>query len=111
MLFVMAIVVSSLSFAQTIFKGVVVSSKDNSPVSGASLVNNSTKAGTKSDANGVYSINAKTGDRITVSSIGFGTKEIIVLKGLSTLDIKLDPTEESMESVVVVGYAVQKKST
>jgi TonB-linked SusC/RagA family outer membrane protein len=109
LLFIMATVISSLGFAQTAYKGVVMSSNDNTPVSGASIVNNSTKAGTKSDANGTFSINAKVGDRIMVSSVGYGSVETVVLKGLTTMNIKLDPTEESMESVVVVGYATQKK--
>ena len=99
LLFVMATVISSLGFAQTAYKGVVMSSKDNTPVSGASIVNNSTKVGTKSDANGTFSINAKVGDRIMVSSVGYGSIETVVLKGLTTMNIKLDPTEESMESV------------
>ena len=81
LLFIMATVISSLSFAQTAYKGVVMSSKDNTPVSGASIVNNSTKAGTKSDANGAFSINAKVGDRIMVSSVGYGSIETVVLKG------------------------------
>jgi hypothetical protein len=42
----MATVISSLGFAQTAYKGVVMSSKDNTPVSGASIVNNSTKSKT-----------------------------------------------------------------
>ena len=109
LLFIMATVFSSLGFAQTAYKGVVVSSKDNAPVSGASIVNNATKAGTKSNPDGTFSINAKAGDRITVSSVGFGSMETVVLKGMTAINIKLDPTEESMESVVVVGYATQKK--
>lgn len=51
----------------------------------------------------------KVGDRIAISSVGFGSIETVVLKGMSAINIKLDPTEESMESVVVVGYATQKK--
>jgi TonB-linked SusC/RagA family outer membrane protein len=106
---VFAILLSSTGFGQTQLKGMITSARDNSGISGASIVNLRTKAGTQTDAQGAFVLSANTGDRLKVTSIGFVEKELIVLKGQTTLNITLDALEGSMDNVVVVGYGTQKK--
>lgn len=103
-----AVMLSFSAQAQTQVKGTITSSRDGKPVSGASVTNKSTKSGTQTDANGAFSIAAKAGDILSVTSVGFSAKEVAVIAG-QTLAISLDATEENLESVVVVGYATQKK--
>ena len=97
------------SYAQTQFKGVVTSSKDNLPLTGVNVVNLTSNAGTQTDATGTFILPAKTGDRLRISSVGFATKELVVAQGISTVNVSLDSDEGTMESVVVVGYGTQKK--
>ena len=97
------------AFAQAQVSGTITSSRDGKPVPGASVVNKSSKAGTQSDANGNFTLAAKPGDRLTVSGVGFPEKEIPVVAGQTKLSISLDPADDNLESVVVVGYATQKK--
>lgn len=107
--FFAAVVLSISAQAQTQVKGTISSSRDGKPVSGASVMNKATKSGTQTDANGGFTLAAKTGDILSVTSIGFQPKEVVVLAGQTSITINLDATEENLESVVVVGYATQKK--
>jgi len=97
------------SYAQTQFKGVVTSSKDNLPLTGVNVVNLTSNAGTQTDATGTFILPVKTGDRLRISSVGFATKELVVAQGISTVNVSLDSDDGTMESVVVVGYGTQKK--
>lgn len=95
--------------AQTSVRGVVTSAKDNLPVVGASVVNKTSGAGTQTDANGAFSLAAKQGDRLTVTMVGYAEKETIVVSVTAPIRISVDAATETMEGVVVVGYATQKK--
>lgn len=97
-------------FAQSqVIKGWVISSKDNQPLVGASIQVLETKSGAQTDEKGGFSISVKVGNHLKISNIGFGDKLVIVSKGQTILQVSVDPVLENLDSVVVVGYAVQKK--
>jgi TonB-linked SusC/RagA family outer membrane protein len=100
---------SLTAMAQTPVSGTITSSRDGKPIAGASVVNQSTKAGTQTDANGKFTLPSKPGDRLLVTGVGFTQKEWPVVAGQSSLSISLDAADDNLESVVVVGYATQKK--
>jgi len=98
----------ALSQTQVI-KGWVTSSKDNQPLFGASIQVLESKTGAQTDENGAFTISVKEGNHLKISNIGFGDKIILVSKGQTLLQIAVDPVLGNLDTVVVVGYAVQKK--
>jgi len=73
------------------------------PLPGASVSVKGTSKAMASGADGAFSITAKKGDVLTVKSIGFETKEIIVGDATS-YTVKLNQASTNLSDVVVVGY-------
>ena len=90
--------------AQTV-KGTVISGSDNEPLIGASVMVQGTKTG--ADLDGNFTIEAKNGQTLEVSYLGFITQKIKVIG--STINVTLNEDKQSFDEVVVVGYGVQKK--
>jgi TonB-linked SusC/RagA family outer membrane protein len=87
-----------------------VTSNENEPIPGINILIKGTATGTATNADGVYSILAETGDVLVFSFIGFARQEITVDER-SVIDVVLTPDIQSLEEVVVVAYGVQKKMT
>lgn len=92
--------------AQTV-KGTVISGSDNEPLIGASVMVQGTKTGAVTDLDGNFTIEAKKGQTLEVSYLGFITQKIKVTG--STINVTLNEDKQSLDEVVVVGYGVQKK--
>lgn len=105
-----AIVGAKEANAQSLNKinGVVVSAKDKLPIPGVTVVLKGTTTGTTTDIDGNYSLEAKSGDVIVVTFIGFATQEIPITNQ-TTLNISLKEEMSELDEVVVVGYGVQQK--
>ena len=87
--------------------GVVVD-EEGVPVIGAAVLVKGTLKGTSTDVEGRFTLpQAKPGDILEVSSVGYLSKEV-VWNG-SPLSITLSEDKLSIEESVVVGYGVQKK--
>lgn len=101
--------VSSLAVtAQTKITGKVIGSDDKLPVAGASVRVRGTNVGTVTDVSGIFTITAKTGDVLSISFIGYQTKEVPVTGGaLGT--ITLASASSTLNEVVVTGYTAQRK--
>jgi len=91
-----------------IVTGVVVSSTDNQPLVGVSVLVRGTTNGTITDLDGKYSINVKSGFTITFSYIGYVSQSLAVA-GKSVINVTLNEDQQTLDEVVVVGYGVQKK--
>ncbi len=88
-------------------QGVV--SADDGPIIGATVKVKGSSTGTVTDIDGNFSLQAKKGDVIQISYLGYETKEITV--GNQThLDVTLLSDEETLSEVVVVGYGQMKRS-
>ena len=87
--------------------GTVTSGTDNEPLIGASVQVQGTKVGTVTDLDGNFKIEAKNGQTLEVSYLGFITQKVKVTG--ANLNIVLQEDKQSLEEVVVVGYGVQKK--
>ncbi|WP_255491487.1 TonB-dependent receptor [Dysgonomonas sp. ZJ279] len=90
-------------------KGVVLGT-DGEPLIGASVSIKGTTTGTMTDIEGRFSLNAKKGDVLVCSYIGFNTREVHLASIDKELNIVLTETQNIMDEVVVVGYGTQKKA-
>ncbi|MFD2588966.1 TonB-dependent receptor domain-containing protein [Croceitalea marina] len=106
-LFILSILFSFVGWAQNAtLKGVVTS--DGIGVPFANVYLKETKNGTATDENGTYSItNLALGNYVLlISAIGYETKRRSFLIGKDatiTLDIKLEPSAEALDEMVVTG--------
>ncbi|MDO4782257.1 MAG: TonB-dependent receptor [Capnocytophaga felis] len=87
-----------------------VTDENNSPLPGASIVVKGTTHGVSSDFDGNYEIQAKQGDVLEVSFIGFQTQSKKVTgSGKQVINVILKEDAQQLEDVVVVGFGTQKK--
>ncbi|MBV8255305.1 MAG: TonB-dependent receptor [Chitinophaga sp.] len=94
-------------YAQTKITGKVTDKASGNPLPGVTIVIKGTNRGTATDPNGTFSIQAKPGDVLVASFVGFDPKEATV--GNGPVSITLSEKVGSLEEVVVTGYASQKK--
>ena len=87
--------------------GTVISGSDNEPLIGASVMVQGTKVGSVTDLDGNFTIDAKNGQTLEVSYLGFITQKVKVTG--SVINVTLNEDKHSLDEVVVVGYGVQKK--
>lgn len=96
-----------LIFAQTILTGKVLDPKQN-PLQGISIKSQRLGISTQSSSSGYFEINSEVNDSLTFSGIGFKTESIIVTKFQNFIKI-LEPQDNDLEEVIVVGYGTQKR--
>lgn len=89
-----------------------VTDATNSPLPGANVTVKGTTKGVSSDFDGNYEIEAKQGDVLEFSFVGFQTQTKKVVGGGKSLiiNISLQEDAQELEDVVVVGYGTQKKA-
>lgn len=79
------------------------------PVPGVTISVKGSPGGTQTGQDGSFSINAKVGDVLVVSSVGYKTSETKVTS-TTGLTIRLESTADQLDEVVVVGYGTMRKS-
>lgn len=107
LLWVVGMLLSVQVFAQELtVKGVV---KDNTGmgVIGANILVKGTTNGTITDFDGNFTLEAKKGDVIVISFIGYKTQE---LPAAATMNVTLQDDTEVLDDVVVIGYGSVKKN-
>jgi len=99
--------VGSMVFSQTKKISGKVTGSDGQPVPGATVAVKGTNAVTVTAADGTYTINAKSGDALVITSVGFKTQEIKV--GTSdAINASMVTATSNLDEVVVTGYTSQK---
>ena len=96
-----------LAQAQTV-KG-IVRDQNGEAIIGATVKVVGAKGGTVTDNKGQYSIDAPTGSILSVSYVGYLTKQIR-LRGENAVDVTLMEDNTTLNDIVVVGYGTMKKS-
>ena len=97
-------------FAQDItVTGKVTDQKDGSPLPGVTIKVEGTTRAASTDANGVFSVQAPVGAKLTISQIGMVAQTVSVPAG-GKVNVSLLTDSKDLSEVVVVGYGVQKKS-
>lgn len=86
-----------------------VTDESGKSVQAASVTIKGTSRGTITDENGEFSITASPGNVISVSSLGYITKEV-TLGNENNISIVLTATNSELSAVVVVGYGTQKRT-
>ncbi len=109
LLFLSSLLLTSLlSFSQTRnFTGKVVDERGD-PVAFASVKLKGSNTGIAADANGSFTIKAKTGDILVISGAGLTEKEVVV-GDENNVSIQLQRNQGSMTEVFVTGYNTKSK--
>ena len=92
----------------TFAKG-VVRDASGEPLIGVSIVVKGTMRGVATDLDGSFSIEARAGEVLEISSIGYLPQEIRAVTD-KAMTIVMAEDSEMLEETVVIGYGVQKKS-
>lgn len=88
----------------------VVKDNDGLPMPGATVIVANTTRGTVTDFDGKYEIAVSLEDKaLEFSYVGF-TLQKVQIGNKTTINVSLEPSENSLDEVVVVGYGTQKKS-
>src|ERR1035437_5312499 len=88
-------------------KGKITDDKGQ-PLEGATILIKGTNNGTKSDANGNFSIDAEPNSTLIISYVGFETIEVKI-GNQANISVQLKPSIVIGEQIVVIGYGTQKK--
>lgn len=87
----------------------IVTDKNGTPIIGASVIVVGTQSGMATDVDGKFTLrNVKRGAKIMVSYVGYTTQQV-VWNG-TPLEISLEENASTLDEMVVVGFATQKKS-
>lgn len=89
--------------------GTVLNEKSE-PLIGATVTVKGTKNSVVTDKNGSFTINAKKGNVLVVSSIGYKEMELVVGEQGAAVNATLELGDRSLEEVVVIGYGTTKRS-
>ena len=104
-----AAVLSISTYAQSItVTGVVMAEGEPDPVIGANVMVKGTSNGTITDFDGNFSLEAKSGDILLISYMGYKPQE--VKASASPMRITLQADNVLLEEVVAIGYGTMKKS-
>jgi TonB-linked SusC/RagA family outer membrane protein len=79
------------------------------PIPGVSIIIKGSARATASDFDGNYQIKTPSKGTLEFSYLGYNTVQESI-NGRNRIDVKLNPSTESLQEVVVVGYGTQKKS-
>jgi iron complex outermembrane receptor protein len=96
------LIIYGFTNAQNTLTGKVTDSKTGSPVSGASIKVKNSKTGTSTDNSGRFTLQAKQGDILEVSSIGY-TTQTVTISDVATVTIVLEPNSTELKEIVFVG--------
>ena len=95
--------------AQINITGTVISSEDNVPLPGVTILIKGTPDGTATDFDGKYELTVPDANSILVFQfVGMENYEVVV-GNQTIIDVSMQPSTLALSEVVVVGYGVQKK--
>lgn len=92
-------------------KGTVVDNVYNEAIIGASIIvkNSPDTRGTISDANGAFSLKAKSGEILEITYMGYKAQSITIGESTTVMKIVLEEDLKTLDEIVVVGFGTQKK--
>lgn len=100
---------ATASFAQSTVKG-TVTDETGEPVIGATIKIKGGKVGGVTDIDGNFTVSCEPQATLEVSYVGYLTQDVPV-NGRAQIDIRLREDRQSLDEVIVVGYAVGSKHT
>lgn len=103
-LILMFLLFSAATFAQV--KGTVADEGTGMTLPGVSILVKGSDVNASSDIDGNFTINAKPGDVLVFSFIGYASQEVVAS---ASMKVQLKESAQQLQEVVVVGYGAQKK--
>lgn len=97
-----------LFYAQDLTVSGTVTDELGNPLPGVNVVVKGTKNGTATDFEGLYSIDAKNGETLVFSFIGFTKKEFPIQQ--ANLDIVLIEDANQLDEIVVTAFGIEKET-
>ena len=101
-------IIPYISYARTISGSVF--DTNGEPIIGATVVVKGTNAGTVTDFDGNFVIEAEDGATIQVSYVGYKNYQEKLTQKQTVLKVTLEEDSEQLEDVVVIGYGTQRRS-
>ncbi len=95
------------AYAQKTITGKITNEQGN-PMAGVSVVLKGTTNGTTTNESGTFTITAKKGDVLVVTSVNYADMEVIVGDN-AAMSVQMGLKGGNMDEVVVVGYGTQRK--
>jgi len=86
----------------------IVKSSDGELLPGVSISIDGKASSTSTKADGTFSLNAKVGDVLHFTAVGYVSKEVAITTA-NFYEVVLEQTAQNLSAVVVVGYGTQKK--
>ena len=104
------LLVANLIFAQKVLiTGIVLDESNKEPLLGAIVRVKGSSDGTVTDFDGNFSLSVEKGSVLTVSFVGYVTKDVTLNANAASVRILLAPDNQLLEDVVIVGFGAQKK--
>lgn len=103
-----AMVFAAVTVSADVITGVVMAEGEPDPVIGANIMVKGTTNGTITDFDGNFELQAKAGDVLVVSYMGYKSQEVKATA--APMRITLVPDNVMLEEVVAIGYGTMKKS-
>jgi TonB-linked SusC/RagA family outer membrane protein len=88
--------------------GKITAAKTNETLPGVTVLLKGTTNGTATGADGTYSLSVPGGDGTLIFSFVGYVKREVPLNGKTSISLSLDPDDNALDDVVVVGYGTQK---
>jgi len=89
--------------------GTVSSAEDGETLPGVTITIDGTPRGTITDIEGKYALQVTSGEKLNFSFVGF-TKQQVMLRTQSVLNIQMESDVQALAEVIVVGYGTVRKS-
>ncbi|HEY4107703.1 SusC/RagA family TonB-linked outer membrane protein [Puia sp.] len=86
-----------------------ITDNNGKPLSGVTIIVKGQRKGVSSDATGTFTIDAKNGDVLVFSMIGYKTQEVR-LGTQTTVTVELEPSSLEMTEVVVTALGIKKQA-
>lgn len=112
LLLILLFFLASHTNAQTTVIGTVTAAQTNTPLANASVVVKGGTQGTATDDSGNFSLKVpQSATTLIVSLVGYQSKEVTITNTRILITLDIDRQKSTLDQVVVVGYATQKKAT
>lgn len=109
-LIVGSVALTAVAFAQEQKVSGRVTGPDGRPLAGVTVAVQGSNLASQTDAGGNYSLVVPTGKAIVFHSVGFSEKTVIVTKGQSIFNIRLDESSNALQEVVVTAMGSSRQS-
>ena len=108
LLFLFSLLLQQLVAQEIPVSGTIISSDDNLPIPGVTILIKGSRQGTTSDINGKYSLLAPAKGTLVFSYVGMQTQEISI-NNRKSINVKMSDQDIALGELVVVGYSTTSK--